>query len=150
MVKVAEVTAHAMYFQVPLFHHHQQVDGAGIGQVDRAVQEVQDVPELHKVQKEHQDHQRIVAETDNWSHLLLRSQVWSGEADVPNFLSRTQPSSVHARGSDAVLKKLNWATGQNLTPIGLERVFQRCTQAMDSPLAVKMSKLCPMVPSRIV
>ena len=29
MLKVAEVTAHAMYFQVPLFHYHQQVMGAG-------------------------------------------------------------------------------------------------------------------------
>ena len=28
-MKVAEVTAHAMYFQVPLFLYHQQVDGAG-------------------------------------------------------------------------------------------------------------------------
>ena len=46
-------------------------------------------------------------------------------------------------------KKLNWATGQNLTPIGLERVFQRSTQAEHSLLAVKMSKLPPMVPSRI-
>ena len=37
-----------------------------------------------------------------------------------------------------VLKKLNWATGQTLTPIGLERVFQRSTQAMDSPLAANV------------
>ena len=38
-----------------------------------------------------------------------------------------------------MLKKLNWVTGQTLTPIGLERVFQRSTQAVDSPLAAKMS-----------
>ena len=29
------------------------------------------------------------------------------------------------RGSNAVLKKSNWCTGQTLTPIGLERVFSR-------------------------
>ena len=38
------------------------------------------------------------------------------------------------------------ATGQTLTPIGLERVFQRSTLAVDSPLAAKMSNIhrgCP-------
>ena len=30
-------------------------------------------------------------------------------------------------------EKWNWAAGQALTPIGLERVFQRNTQAVDSP-----------------
>ena len=30
---------------------------------------------------------------------------------------------VHARGSNEVLKKVNWTTGQTLTPIGLERSF---------------------------
>ena len=29
----------------------------------------------------------------------------------------------HSRGSNAVLNKLNLATGQTLTPIGLERVL---------------------------
>ena len=43
-----------------------------VGQVVLAVQKV---PEVHQVQKEHQDHQRILAEKDSWSHLLLRSQV---------------------------------------------------------------------------
>ena len=37
-----------------------------------------------------------------------------------------------------------------LTPIGLERVFQRRTQAVDSPLAAKMSKLPPRVLWRII
>ena len=46
-------------------------------------------------------------------------------------------------------EKLNWATGQSLTPIGLERFFQRSTQAADSPPAAKMSKLPPRVPWRI-
>ena len=62
----------------PLFVCHQQVmeeDILVVGQFDLAVQQVQEVPEVHLVQKEHQDHQRILAETDNWSHLLLRSQV---------------------------------------------------------------------------
>ena len=45
-----------------------------------------------------------------------------------------------------VLKKSNTATRQTLTPIGLERVFQRSTQALDSPLAAKMSKSQPRVP----
>ena len=49
-------------------------------------------------------------------------------------------------GQNAVLKELNWATRQTLTPFGLERVFQRSTQAVDSPLAAKMSKLPPRVP----
>ena len=41
--------------------------------------------------------------------------------DVPNsFQIKT---SVNARGSNVVLKKLNWATGQTLTAIGLERGF---------------------------
>ena len=48
-----------------------------------------------------------------------------------------------------MLKKLNWAAGQSLTPIGLERVFQRSTQAADSLQAAKMSKLPPRVPWRI-
>ena len=52
---------------------------------------------------------------------------------------------VHSRGSNAVLKKLNWATGQTLTQIGLELVFQRSTQAVDSSLAAKMSKFPPSV-----
>ena len=81
-------------------------------------------------QKERQDHQRM-----------------SG-ADVRNLLSRTQP--VSTRGSNAVMKKLNWDTGQTRTPIGLELVFQRTTQAVDSPLAAKMSKLPPRVPWRII
>ena len=53
---------------------------------------------------------------------------------------------VHSRGSNAVLEKSNWATGQTLTPIGLERVFQRSTQVVDSPLAAKMSKSPPRRP----
>ena len=78
MVKVAAVTAHAMYFRFPLFlHHHQVMELEAVlvvGQVDLAVQEV---PEVHRVQKEHQDHQRrkSLVDMDNWSHLLLRSQV---------------------------------------------------------------------------
>ena len=43
-------------------------------------------------------------------------------------------------------KKLNGATGKTLTPIGLERVFQRITQTVDSSLAAKMSKCPPRVP----
>ena len=46
-----------------------------VGQAVQEVQEVWEVLEVHKVQKEHQDHQRILAEMDNWSRLLLRSQV---------------------------------------------------------------------------
>ena len=34
---------------------------------------------------------------------------------------------------------MNWTTKQTRTQIGLERVFQRSTQAVDSPLAAKMS-----------
>ena len=54
-MKVAEVTAHAMYFPgIPLFLHHQQVMELEailvVGQVDLAVQEVL---EVHLVQKEH-------------------------------------------------------------------------------------------------
>ena len=58
-------------------------------------------------EKERQDHKRmlILAEMDNWSHLLLRLQMYSAGADVRNLLSRTQP--VHTRGSNAVMKKLN-------------------------------------------
>ena len=81
-MKVVEVTTHVMYFQVPLFLYHQQmleleailVVGQAVLAV-LAVQEVQEILEVHLVQKEHQDRQRILAETDNWSHLLLRSQV---------------------------------------------------------------------------
>ena len=62
MVKVAEVTGHAMYFQVPLFLYHQHAmeleANLVVGQVDLALQEVQEIPEVHKVQKERQDHQR--------------------------------------------------------------------------------------------
>ena len=71
MVKVAEVTAHAMYFWFPLFLKHQQVMELEailvVGQANLAVQEVQEVPEVHKVQKDHQDHQRrySLAEMDN-------------------------------------------------------------------------------------
>ena len=58
MVKVAAVTAHAMYFWSPLFlYHHQVMELEAVlvaGQADLAVQEV---PEVHRVQKEHQDHQ---------------------------------------------------------------------------------------------
>ena len=42
--------------------------------------------------------------------------------------------------------KFHWASGQTLTPIGLQRVFQRSTQAGDSPLAAKTSELPPRVP----
>ena len=70
-------------------------------------------------------------------------------ADVPKF-SFQNTTNVHARGSNAVLKNLNWATRQTLAPIDLERVFQRSTQAVDSPLAAKMSKLPPRVPLRII
>ena len=65
-------------------------------------------------------------------------------ADVPNLLSST--TIVHARGSNAAPKNSNWATGQTFTPNGLERVFQRSTQAVDSPLAAKMSKSPLRVP----
>ena len=93
-MKVAEVTAHAMHFQVLLFLYHQQVmELEAILVVGQAVQEFQ---EVHLVQKEHQDHQRILAETDNWSHLLLHSQVESAVTYVPHFLSRTQPLSTRA------------------------------------------------------
>ena len=44
------------------------------------------------------------------------------------------------------VEKLNWATGQTITPSGLERVFKRSTQTVDSPLAAKMSKSSPRVP----
>ena len=47
------------------------------------IQEIQYVPEVQEMvdlldQRERQDHQRngnLTAEMDNWSHLLLRSQV---------------------------------------------------------------------------
>ena len=62
MVKVAEVTAHAMYFQFPLILYHQQVMELeailAVLQANLAVLEVHEVPEVHKVQKEHQDHRR--------------------------------------------------------------------------------------------
>ena len=63
---------------------------------------------------------------------VLRCNSW----ELTSFQNTT---IVHARGPKAVLKKLNWAAGQTLTPIGLERIFQRCTQELDSPLAAKIT-----------
>ena len=88
-----------------------------------------------------------MVEMESWSHLLRHSQVLSGEADIQNSLSRTQPLSTHAGQMRYLKKKLTWATGLTLTPIGLERVFQRNTQGADSSLAAKMSKFPPRVPN---
>ena len=46
-----------------------------------------------------------------------------------------------------MLKNFKWASGQTLTPFGLERVFQRSSQAVGSPLAAKMSNLPPRCPA---
>ena len=110
-----------------------------LGQADLAVQEVL---EVHKVQKEHQDHQKILAET----HIGLTSSFVFGCNQLGLRSGIFLPEHnhiVYSRGSNAVLEKLKWATGQTVTPIGLERVFQRSTQAVDSPLAAKMSKSPP-------
>ena len=56
MVKVAEVTAHAVYFRFSPFFYHQQV--MELEAILAVVQEVPEVLEVHKVQKEHQGHQR--------------------------------------------------------------------------------------------
>ena len=57
MVKVAEATAHAMYFQVPLFLCHQQVMELEAFLVVRSGGP-QEIPEVHLVQKERRYHQR--------------------------------------------------------------------------------------------
>ena len=66
----------------------------------------------------------LVSSLPSFSGVISRS--WRPESSSQNT------TMVRSRGSKAVLKKLNWATGQTLTPIGLEPVFQRSNQAVDS------------------
>ena len=84
----------------------------------------------------------MLEEMDNWSHPPL----FPGVRNLP---SRTQPLSIHA---DQMRwpRKLDWASGETRAPIGLERIFQRSTETVDSPLAATMSKLPPRVPWRII
>ena len=52
MVKVAEVTAHAMYFRfTPALHHQQVTELEAILAVLQADLAVQEVPEVHRAQK---------------------------------------------------------------------------------------------------
>ena len=62
-----------------------------------------------------------------WLYSGVISWGWRPEFSFQNT------TIVHSRGSNAVLMKLKWATGQTLTPIGLEGCFQRNTETVDSP-----------------
>ena len=77
MVKVAEVTVHAMYFRVPFFlYHHQVMELEAILVVGTADQEFQEVVNL-VVQKEHQDHQRRLIKVDGDGKLVSSSPSFS-------------------------------------------------------------------------
>ena len=94
---------------------------------------------------------RIIKECEVWRRIWIIGLISSFILRCYQLRLTSGPSFqnttiVHTRGSNAVLKKLNWDTGQTLTPIGLERVFKRSTQAVHSPLAAKMPKLPFRVP----
>ena len=139
VVKVAEGTAHVMCFRFSLFLFHQQVMELeailAVVQADLALQEVQEVPEVHKVEKEHQDHQKKVNFGGD-GELVSYPSSFSG---VISWGSRLESSFQNT----TIVQR---ATGQTLTSIGQERVFQRSTQAVDSPLAAEMSEFPSRVP----
>ena len=84
VVEIADAIAHAMYFRFSSSLHHQWVveqeqvvELEAILAVVQADLVVQEVTEVNRDQKERQDHQgrEMLAEMDDWSHLLLRVQV---------------------------------------------------------------------------
>ena len=121
-----------------------------VHEVDQKVHEPLD-------EEEHQDHQRrqMLVVMESWSHLsfVLGCNKWglTSRIFLPeyNHCPRTRVKCGAEKielGYRTMVNKSNWAARQTLTPIGLERRFQRSTQAVDSPLAAKMSKSPPSVP----
>ena len=84
-----------------------------------AVQDVLEVPEVHQAQSSKKvqfgGDGQLVSSSPSFSGVIS----W-GLRPESSFQNTT---SVHTLGSTAVLKKLNWATLQTLTPFGLERGF---------------------------
>ena len=127
-MKVADAVAHAMFFQTSLFLYHQHVT-----ELEAIL-----VVEAHEVQEStrFKRNVRIIKEcTVRRRWIIGFCFLYSGVISCGFVLefSLQNTTIVHSRGSNAVLKKLNWATGQTLTPIGLEGCFQRNTEAVDSP-----------------
>ena len=96
------------------------------------------------VQKKHQDHQRILAEmvVGLMSSFVLRCNQLGLTFRIFFPEHNDCPCSRIKCGAEEV--ELGYKTNPHAN--GLERVFQRSTQATDSPLAAKMSKLPPKCP----
>ena len=78
---IADAITHAVFLRFSPSLHHQMAKE--LQAIMAVIQEIQEVPEVQEMvdlvdQRERQDHQRnesLTAEMDNWSRLLLHSQV---------------------------------------------------------------------------
>ena len=139
--------AHAVYFRFPLLLFHQQEAELKailvVGQENLAAGEVQDVC---RWSTRAQRNIRIIKEV--WRRGMIR--VISAFVLRSNQLKLTSRKFLPEHNHYPFTNKLIWATRQTLTPLGLERVSQRSTQEVESPLAAKMSKLTPRVPWTVI
>ena len=131
-MKVADAIAHAMFFQTPLFLYHQHV--TELEAILVVGQENLEAPELQESTR-FKRNVRIIKEcTVRRRWIIGFCFLYSGIISCGFILefSLQNTTIVHSRGANAVLKKLNCATRQTFTPIGLEEVFQKNTEAVDS------------------
>ena len=131
----ADVIAHARYFQFQLFLYHllvmelEAILAENLANLPvLGADEIQEAPEVVDLveQKGTSGSSKkvtfggdgqLVLSPPSFSSLI--SSGWRPKLSFHNTIN------VHLRGSHRVLKKLNLATGQTLTPMGLERVFQK-------------------------